>query len=744
MADDIEHGQEIRSDKEALKTAPVAALWLRKIAKQEADYREWEKEADEAVKVYEAHAETNTAFNIFHSNIQILVPALYNSTPIPDVRRRYNDQDPIAKQVVDLTERAVSYAIDQYDFDHVMRCTAIEAAVRGSGIARVRYEVETAPMDGYADEDGAPGEQIVSQKVGCEYVPRVRFVCGPGRTWDSMPWLAFTHDLTEDDCRDMLGLDDARLKKLGFNGPDMGQEAQDQGDTGKGILQTLRVYEIWDKREREVIWVAPEDKEQELARWEDPLELPGFWPCPRPLQFESKVGSQIPLCPYAVYRPLVKELDRVTKRIAKLVDQLKVRGLYDRALAESLELLKDAEDGEYVPASDVTQFSAGAGGGLERAIHHFPMDESIKAIAQLQLQQEQIKQQIYEVTGISDVIRGATDAAETATAQQIKSQNASLRIETMRGEVARFARDLFRLKIDVMSKHFTSQTFQQMTQLQITPEVEQVLRSDQMRAYRIDIESDSTIRADMSRHQQQMSEFLAGTAQFAQGMATAVPLMPEILPVVVEVYSSFARRFKLGKQAEDALEGLSQMAQEAKQQMEQGGKQPSEEEQKAAAEREKMNAEQQMQAEKHQADMAMAQQKHEMDMAKLAADMEAKRMEHAMKLEQMQADAQNKAIERDDQRAMRDEEFRLRQRQAGIDEQASLRKAGLSKGDDGGVIDPLAKAIESMGVAIAELAERVTDEHQTVLKAIQAPKTVSITKGRDGRVAGATVRTELN
>src|SRR5262249_16825346 len=83
-------------------------------------------------------------------------------------------------------------------------------------------------------------------------------------------------------------------------------------------------------------------------------------------------------------------------------------------------------------------------------------------------------------------------------------------------------------------------------------EAEQILRSDILRAYRIDVESDSTIRGDLTRNQQNMSLFLQGTAQFAQAM-----------PAVLEVYGAFARQFKLGKQAEDAIDSFIAQATQA-------------------------------------------------------------------------------------------------------------------------------------------------------------------------------------
>jgi hypothetical protein len=44
---------------------------------------------------------------------------------------------------------------------------------------------------------------------------------------------------------------------------------------------------------------------------------------------------------------------------------------------------------------------------------------------------------IYEVTGISDIVRGQGNAQETATAQEIKSQWGSLRIRKLQKQIER-------------------------------------------------------------------------------------------------------------------------------------------------------------------------------------------------------------------------------------------------------------------------------------------------------------------
>jgi hypothetical protein len=203
----------------------------------------------------------------------------------------------------------------------------------------------------------------------------------------------------------------------------------------------------------------------------------------------------------------------------------------------------------------------------------------VVALEKLYMARDQIKQVIYEVTGISDILRGASQAQETATAQSIKQQWGSLRIQYKQNEIQRYVRDIFRLKAELFANKFDPQTLQLMSGIPLMPapdappeaqmqamQVIQLLKSDKLRGFRVDVESDSTIRADMTRNQQNMSLFLSGTAQFAQAMAPIVMQQPASLPTVLEVYTAFARNFKLGRQAENALDGLADQAKQIAQQ----------------------------------------------------------------------------------------------------------------------------------------------------------------------------------
>lgn len=613
-------GQQITTEAEALESGMgFTALWLKHIEKAKEDEKAWREEAEKAIAVYEGtepaankRQSKRTAFNIYHSNIETMLPAVYNSTPIPDFRRRYDDADPLSKVCVDVLERGVSYAVDQFDFDHLMRSVVRGALMQGRGISRIRYKPKFKQVP-----DPATGQMVEvksTEELTSELVPWDRFIRGAARDWDNCPWIAFEHDLTQDEVEELT--DHEAAERVTYEDKRDGSSKELSAKPDAGIFKTTKVYEIWDKRRGVVMFITDKADAKPLKMERDPLQLSGFYPVPRPLQPIMRETSLEPICPYTIYADLIEELDTVTKRITKLVRQLRVRGIYNSDLKADLSLLQNADDGTYLPATDSTALAQGAG-GLEKQIAHWPMEPIVLAIRELYHQREQIKNTIYEVTGLADIVRGSSQASETATAQQIKAQYAGLRIQSLQKEVARLARDLFRMKVEVMCRHFSTENLQIMTGIQITPEVEQVLRSDVMRAYRIDIETDSTIRGDVARSMEQMSSFIQGTASFAQAVGGIVQTVPALLPMFTEVYASFARKFDLGKQAEDALDKIPQLIAQWQQQQ--------------AQQQDPAIQKAQMDAEARQQEMGMKREEHQMNM-------QAKQLELGVKQQQAQID----------------------------------------------------------------------------------------------------------
>jgi hypothetical protein len=671
------------SEKEAQASkAATVKRWLDEIALADSTEKDWRKEAQEAVNIYRAEKEGDQRrFNIVYSNTQTRAPSLYNSTPIPDVRPRYNDPNETSRLTSQTIERALSYSLDAYDFDSTMKAVVQDMVLPGRGTARVRYSPYTDPQT-----------NSVYDEVVCEHVLWKNRRQGQADRWADVPWLGYELFLTRDQMVQLNpGLGASVNLDVAVEGID-----KDKATIQPNVFKRARVWEIWDKATRKVLFIAPAHTAEPIRVEDDPLGLINFFPEPEPLCAARTSDSQIPICTYKIIKPLVDELEEITKRIQALIRVIRWRG-YQHPNLPSFERLQDAEDGELVPATDDLLALAQAG-GLDKFIWLMPIDVAIKALQQLYVQREQIKQTIFEVDGLSDILRGSTDPNETLGAQEIKANFGSMRLQDQQKDVQRFCRDLMRLKAEIICTHFSPENIAAITGMALPSkqEVEQakarlaqleqvqkqasmqpqlgqpgapqmgggmngvgatqttmpvdpalmeqlkktaesvswddvvgMLRSGVTRQYRIDIETDSTIRGEIRTQQQSASAFLEGTAKFFEAIGPGVQsgFMPG--DVAVDLYAAFTRFFKLGKQAEDALSRMSHAAQEA-------AKNPQEQ----PPDPEVVKA--QLAAKQADQQMAHDKERHSMDMqskqADLAMNKQMKEMEIGAKQQEAEMD----------------------------------------------------------------------------------------------------------
>jgi hypothetical protein len=141
---------------------------------------------------------------------------------------------------------------------------------------------------------------------------------------------------------------------------------------------------------------------------------------------------------------------------------MKVRGFYDGSI-QGLKTLMESDDNTLLEARNVASLQDGK--TLENSIWFMPLDMLIKVLQQFYLQREQVKGVIYEITGISDIMRGETQASETFGAQNLKSQWGTLRLKRLQKRVQVYVRDCLRIMAELAGKHFQLETFAQMTDL---------------------------------------------------------------------------------------------------------------------------------------------------------------------------------------------------------------------------------------------------------------------------------------
>jgi hypothetical protein len=577
--------------------ADVYAYWKKELDAADRHERSWRELSDKIVKRYRAHDEKERAdlrgaldsdhsFNILYANTEVLKGVMYQQRPTPDVRRRYLDKDPVGREAAKVLERALSYSMDAdvYDFDAMIDGITEDVLLPGRGVARVRYAptIHTAqrPVTGpdgqpVMDAKGQPVvetvEEVVDEAVPCEYVPWKFFRYSVAERWEDVRWVAFGKPLTREDLRAQVP-DVADAVTLDWSAP--GSAADDE--TAKRAL----VWMVWEKKTRQVHLITTGYTEGPLKTEPDPLRLEGFFPTPRPLYGICTTNSLIPVPEYTQYQSQAEELDDVTERITVLIDALRRRGIYDATFTELADLAR-CGDNHFVPVKDFTQYVEK--GGLEKVFMELPIDGLAKVLLQLYDQRDRIKQVIYEITGLSDIVRGATKASETLGAQEMKSRYANVRIGPRQAGLQRYIRDLLRLKAEIMAEHFQPQTLANMTGIQLPTaeqkqmamqaqqmgmvgpqpgidmnlptwdEVMQVLKSDKLRGFRVDIETDSTIRPHAEEEQRQRSEMLTAIGAFLQQAIPAVQAGAMPKKVAMELLLFGVRAFKVGPQLEDVL-----------------------------------------------------------------------------------------------------------------------------------------------------------------------------------------------
>lgn len=588
-----------------------AGKWLDRINQADKAEKAWRITAGKIIAKYRSDDGVDVqgnrrqeSFNILWSNVETLSPALYNRTPRPDIRRRFSDKDPIAKAISELLTRASEYTMETEGFDRVMQSVVHDALLVGRGIARVRYEpVFVAHPEPDGDEDGdeeyesesAPQDEIATERACIEHVQWDDFRCEPCRNWKDVTWVAFRLFLTKQELVDRFGeagesVPCDHTSRESVTGTPNSPNNSDRDEENRG-----KVWEIWDKTTRRVVFIAPEaDNAGEsglvLMEQEDPLSLTGFFPVPQPLYTTEDPSSLIPVPDYEIYSVLAGDLDRTTKRIIHLTKAIKVAGIYDASLPELQNLYGDG-DARLEPSQNVMALIER--GGLEKAIWFAPIEPIISALRDLYQHREVIKQAIYEITGVSDIMRGQTMASETATAQQIKGQWGSLRLQRRQRDVQRFARDMLRLSVEVMAERFSPETLTMMTGLQyptaeqkaiamqlqqaggqLPPELQevmdkpswddllQVMRNDLIMSYRIDIETDSTIAPDAAAEQQAMAELMAGVSSFVATIGPAVASGYLPMDVAKSLLLMAVRRFKAGPAIEGEIEKIQQPPQQ--------------------------------------------------------------------------------------------------------------------------------------------------------------------------------------
>jgi hypothetical protein len=510
-------------------------------------------------------AKNSSRFNSLNSNTTILLPSLFSKAPKPDIRAQSDSTNPFIDQACTVLEKLSEVILETSDSFEAIKAAVLEVLLPGRGTCRIRWDpiVEvTAVPDPMNPAVMTEQYEKLLDRLYLEHVYWEDFTYEQTASWKDTGWVAFRHLMTEETFMMHFGDEPivqqwvtagkkneifrwtdktAGRSREGNNTPNNAENLQD-------VILKAMVWEYWDKSTREVIWLSHDMGGFVLRTSPDPMGLTNFFPCPRPLVAITTTDQQLPVAEYTIYQDLAVEVDSISDRIDAIVKRIKVIGAYDGAQDGLKEILRQ-EDGNMLAVNGLDiNFD------LNKHIWMLPLNELIQALQILYQSRNESKQAMYEVTGISDIVRGQTRASETLGAQQMKTQFAALRIEDRKRSVEFFSQHLVELICEVVAKHFSPESIYYYTDIQVYPETMQILQTDGLRISRIRIETDSTVMADAAGEQENMAKMLQALGFVLQQVGPLVQggILP--LPIAMELVKLALRPFKHSRKITELLD----------------------------------------------------------------------------------------------------------------------------------------------------------------------------------------------
>jgi len=647
-------------DKDEKTPEDWAKHWTLELKAAMKEVKPWHADAAEATRAFLCEKNKDLDLRptgLFTSNVQTMEAILFGRTPHTDVSRKFGDaMDDLARVGAEIMERNLNG--DMEDGPHggtaELRNALKDRLVAGFAMARLRYVMEEEKQDIPAmhktDEAGQP---VVDEATGkpIELAPAFQdtvktYECvetlhvhwkdvlwSPARTFEEWRWCAFKEPMTRKEQVARFGnlgkLTPLNTKRAGKSA---GEDLKDNSPLAKSD-----VWEIWDKEHKKVFWWV-EGFVRILDVKDDLLGLDNFWPFARPHVGVMSTDKYLPTTDYAIAKQLYQQCDELVARLSELESSIGVKGVYSNELGDELKRMVEERGNKLYAVANWAML--GEKGGLKGVIDWYPLDQIAVAITQLKQALTDKMSFLFQVTGMSDIMRGQAQAQTTATEQAIKAKFASVRVQSMQDENARFVSDTQRIKAEIICKHFDDATIIQRSNIMNTADAQlaapavQLLKS-KWSTWRIEVKPEAVSLTDYAALKQERMEVLTALGGFFQSVVPMVQLVGAgVMPFVLQV----AQWLLAGVKGSSTMEGLFDQAIEQSKQLAQ----------QQAAQPQQQKPDPRLQTEQFK---AQAQQQH--TMMELQADLARTKAETASQMQVKEHDALTNVKEAEAQERMK-------------------------------------------------------------------------------------------
>lgn len=414
------------------------------------------------------------------------------------------------------------------------------------------------------------------------------------RRWNKVTRLAFESSYSYREFKKKFG--DVGLAKI------CKSDVDDHKD-GKPII----TFEYHDKFLREVRWFAETSEDffqpTEMANINDLEEvdepesekrteeadgnldnsdlygLTGFFPCSAPLIINQSTDEFWPTPEYFQIMDITDDVNSIVTRMILLTKAIRCRFFFDASFPILQQLVSETGEGGGIGVPDLERILINNKGNLSTLVAYLPVDQMIEGLKNMYEAFQQRLEMFYNITGISDLIRGQTPqdgTQKTNGEKQLEAKFAVNRFEPYQRKVQEWIKDNYQLLMELALKMFSDQSLDEYITPQTLDKEDQqryvaaleLLRNNKRRRFRVDFETDSTIAINEQWKKKQAIELANTLTKALESTANIAEQHPELAATELKVLKHMIGEFSDGKlfidEIQDSIEEVIQKVSQPK------------------------------------------------------------------------------------------------------------------------------------------------------------------------------------
>jgi hypothetical protein len=517
-------------DKE--KDEQRASMWLTKIRNARNFELPYRQEALTAIRRYRGekymfHSSSNTIFgnsrrrmhefstrlNVFYSNVETLNSIICPVVPRVVIQKSSNKNDVLNvlerrfyTVCCEVVEKVLAYYIDNLSLREYTKFK-YDWLITGRGILWVSYK-------------NLKDKGVVNEEVAIERVCWNDFAVDPKTKWSDVKWVARRFFLNKGEfISNFPGVDLSKVTfsnyktLLDYEGEDIDFNLYATGD------HFTEVWELWDKDTRHAMYLSQYYDDKMIKRIKVNEKREYFLPTPEPLM---SIENNINLKPRSEMWAYIHELEglsRASHRQDQLVDSMQAKAFCSSTFTDLATKINEITEG-YIATVN------GLPSNALNPIHYVDNEAKQKTIQGLAEYQKKLMHNIYEVTGLTEVMRNVS-VEETATTARFRSKFGSMRLQMKQRLLADYMKQVYRLAANVVIRNFSVDTMKEVTsidlrqQSDINKELQQLMMQEsqfrqQLTAIHTEQQQTEMMQQQQPQEEQQPMEGQEGEEQMQQ------------------------------------------------------------------------------------------------------------------------------------------------------------------------------------------------------------------------------------